>query len=331
MGKELGGRKEREEEVEKEPLAADNIHLKTELKQIKALIGKGELEEAIDILLNVAPEPFEDRVFHLQGNFHDFEQDRHNGVLSAENERVQRNKIRVAALAICTDMMKQELNESPSQEIQEEASLRHPVESQVPEPSASPSSKVYLSYAWKDVPQEGAGAVVDQFYNALINEPFELLRDKMNTQYGGLISQFMDDLSRGNLILVLISHAYLRSEYCMYELHEIARRCQWEKDQFTQRILPIRVESVPFDDPDFWDDYYGYWGEKQGKWERLVQKRAGQISEAQSSRYHRIKSIHQQVGTLGAWLEDINASTIPLLSENDFALIKQTIHERIKA
>ncbi len=55
----------------------------------------------------------------------------------------------------------------------------------------------------------------------------------------------------------------------------------------------------------------------------------GQLAEAQSQRYFRIRAIHQHLGDLLDWVADLNASTLRLLSENDFGLVKTTILQRL--
>jgi internalin A len=91
-----------------------------------------------------------------------------------------------------------------------------------PEETVMPSSRptVYISYAWGDPQETGVSRedIVNQLYETLIREGYNVKRDKMDLEYKGLISQFMADIGRGDCVVVIISDKYLKSPYCMHEL-----------------------------------------------------------------------------------------------------------------
>ena len=117
----------------------------------------------------------------------------------------------------------------------------------------------------------------------------------------------------------------------MFELYEIARNCKFEKAEFTKKVLPIVAEFIRFDDPDVLIEYFDYWANEEQKWTNLIQKymSSGQVTEAQSRRFHITQTIKQNFGKLADWLADINAGSNKLLSENDFALLKEAIDKRL--
>ena len=305
-----------------------------QVRAIKGLIGKGRLEAAIDALLEASPESLENRVFALQGRYSSYAEKVQKRILRDSEKDFQYHNMIEEALGLCDQMLASFINSpsNPTHRALKRESI-HDLSSVKEEPRAPRQGKVYFSYAWGDDQEEGESReeLVDKLYDALLKEPFELQRDKKSLEYGGLISQFMQELGKGDLIVVFVSDKYVRSEYCMYELYEIARNCQWEKQHFTQRILPVRVEKLTLDEPDTLEDYFDHWEKKQSKWERLIQKRLGQITSSQSDRYHKIKQVHNSWGDLADWLMDINAMTIPLLSQNDFEQVKTKIHERLNS
>ncbi|MDX2248000.1 MAG: caspase family protein [Bacteroidia bacterium] len=196
----------------------------------------------------------------------------------------------------------------------------------------SPKPKIYFSYAGEtDGTEKGRSAIVDALYQTLEKENFIVIRDKMNLEYGGLISNFMEKIGRGELIVVFISDQFLRSAYCMHELYEIARNNKWEKELFSRRILPVRLEPLKLDDPASLEPYFEYWEQEVVKWHTFIKKRMekGNVSRAQQERYMMVREISQQFGDLADWLEDIHAMTLPLLSENDFQRVKETILKRV--
>ena len=148
--------------------------------------------------------------------------------------------------------------------------------------------KVYFSYAWGE---EGQENLVDKLYKSLLKgEPsFELHRDNMSIAYGGLISPYMEEMGRGDLIVVFLSDKYLRSPYCMFELYEIGRNAKFDKEVFSQKVLPIRLEQLKLDDPQVLGGYYTYWEGEKKRWDSFLKQRMakGNLSPSQSDRYHK--------------------------------------------
>ena len=120
----------------------------------------------------------------------------------------------------------------------------------VPEPSFDkpPASffpprepQVFVSYAWGDETPEGRqrAKVVDDLCTALGRQGVKVRRDRDEIRPGGLISEFMDRLAEGDVILAVISDKYLRSEYCMYELFRIYRNCADKPERFLGKVIPL--------------------------------------------------------------------------------------------
>jgi internalin A len=81
--------------------------------------------------------------------------------------------------------------------------------------------QVFVSYAWGDATHTGKARqrVVDALCAALKHDGVEIQRDIEQVRPGELISEFMDRLSSGDQVLVILSDRYLRSPYCI----ELAR------------------------------------------------------------------------------------------------------------
>lgn len=197
--------------------------------------------------------------------------------------------------------------------------------------NASNPRNIYFSYSWKDSDKEGTETqqMIENLLTSLKEDGFPVVRDKEDLPYGGIISQFMKDLGTAPLIVVFTSERYFRSAYCMHELCEIGRNAKWEKELFSTRILPIFLERVDFDSPATLSTYIKHWQEKDREWELFFQENKSGAFPDQNALYERIININQNMGKLGAWVNDINASSLQLLSDNDFALIKTTISQRL--
>lgn len=184
---------------------------------------------------------------------------------------------------------------------------------------------VFFSYAWGEEREQ----IVNNLHDALQQDGFQVVRDKQDLAYGGLISKFMERIGQGDWVVVFISDKYVRSEYCMFELYEIARNSKLEKQGFADRILPVIVEFIPFNEPKVLDGYFDHWEKKEKEWEELVTKRVSQISPAHFDIYTRVKKINENFSELTASLADINALNPIKLAENDFEVLKKEILRRI--
>ena len=86
--------------------------------------------------------------------------------------------------------------------------------------------EIFFSYAWSDDTDvaNSREKIVDDLYESLRTDGFNVVRDKNDLRYKGLISDLTGRIGRGKFIVVAISDKYLKSTYCMSELLEIYRR-----------------------------------------------------------------------------------------------------------
>ena len=195
-------------------------------------------------------------------------------------------------------------------------------------PPARPA--VYLSYAWGDVRATAAGerAMVDRLYDALVADGYTVKRDTMDLGYKGLISAFMRELGRGDCVVVLISDAYLRSPFCMFELLEIYRH-----HEFHERICPIFLADARLHTLEDRLTYVTYWKEKATSIKQSIQQVGIQNLSASGSlqEYEKCRDIAYYIDKLVSYLADINTQTPQLLEANDFAALKQAIDARLQS
>ncbi len=201
-----------------------------------------------------------------------------------------------------------------------------------PSRSAAPDQHIYFSYAWGDTSESGESRedIVNKLYISLKEEGFAVRRDKMDLGYRGLISEFMKEIGRGHLIVVAISDKYLRSPYCMHELNEIYRNSRQDRETFAERIFPIRVERMDMSKPAVLKGYLQYWKEQEEEWSDLVKDPSLPVGEQAYSQYTRIKNIYQNFSDLFLFLQDMNALSKDLLAQDDFAVVKQAIRQRLE-
>jgi internalin A len=60
-------------------------------------------------------------------------------------------------------------------------------------------------------------------------------------------------------LIVVLSDKYLRSPYCMTELHYIYQRSVGEKEDFLRRIIPLVLADARFGTPEERVKYAKHW------------------------------------------------------------------------
>jgi internalin A len=96
----------------------------------------------------------------------------------------------------------------------------------------------YVSYAWGDATTEGRKRedIVDRLCEAADRRGIRIERDKRAMSLGDSITKFMARIGDGDRVFVILSEKYLKSPYCMTELHEIWRTSRAEPERFLKRV-----------------------------------------------------------------------------------------------
>ncbi len=119
--------------------------------------------------------------------------------------------------------------------------------SQQTKPAGHPANcKVYISYAWGDETPQGKQRqeLVEMLCASLGKQGVEVLLDKTQIQPGDRIRDYMQRLAKGDVILVVLSDRYLRSEDCMAELYWIWDNARHDPDRFLDRLIPLTLPDA---------------------------------------------------------------------------------------
>jgi hypothetical protein len=125
-----------------------------------------------------------------------------------------------------------------------------------------------VSYSWR---AEEETRLVDKLEAACKERGIELQRDKNKIGHGRSIRAYMDELGAGHHVVVVLSDAYLKSRYCMYELREVARH-----GQFRERVLPIVLAGTRCQEHEDRIPYIQHWEAKLSKLDEGL-KRIGRV------------------------------------------------------
>ena len=299
-------------------------------QQIQKLIEQARLTEALKALKQAVPSHLSGEVSMLISNLNDLDKKRRQGIISQADIDLRQNRITESAIELCGRLDEnsfqgndQEFSEPEKETLAGQGSRGSK------RPGLNTKPAIYFSYAWGDKNETGESReqIVDELYESLMNDGYNVQRDKKDVRYGDLISNFMGAIGKGKLVAVFVSDKYLRSEYCMFELYEVARNNKWEKDLFAKSVMLIPVESIKINDPEILDVYYDHWESRKQKWQELSEKRVKKGKKPHPA-YNKMVDIDHKVMDLYDWLADINAKTETLLRKNNFEEVKQLIMKR---
>lgn len=182
---------------------------------------------------------------------------------------------------------------------------------------------IFLSYARKD----------DAFANSIDSDfmaiGIRLNRDIRDIPYKSDLDDFMNRVKQTDYTLLLVSDAFLKSRYCMYEVMQLL-----DLPDFIQRILPVVIEDVNFPgggsnyagifrDKNVWNHYLSFWQLKYEALEQLLtaSPHANYDSAQDELRLHR--ALIDTTDKLFAVLGKLNCRTLKeLQSENYHSLLE---------
>ena len=119
-------------------------------------------------------------------------------------------------------------------------------DAQQTEPAVHPAQEVYISYAWGDETPQGKQRqeLVEMLCASLVKQGVEVRRDCTQINPGDPIRAYMQRLAKGDVILVVLSDRYLRSEACMTELYWIWANARQDPDRFLGRVIPLTLPDA---------------------------------------------------------------------------------------
>ena len=154
---------------------------------------------------------------------------------------------------------------------------------------------LFISYAWKDDRTlEGLKREedVERLLEAARQRRIDIRRDKDRLNFGDSITNFMNQIAAGDRIFVFLSEKYLKSPFCMYELHEIWRRSRMDPDEFSKRI---RIFTL--DDASIWTipdrlKASSHWKSEFTKLKAVVDEHGSELLSELDHRAYRLMSAY---------------------------------------
>ena len=167
--------------------------------------------------------------------------------------------------------------------------------------------EIFISYAWGDDTEEGRlrEKIVDDLCRAIARPDVKIIRDKYAQGAGDRISPFMQRLSRGDLIIAVISDKYLRSPYCMFELFHIFRHCGDDPNRFLDKVIPLILEDASISGVRERLKYVRHWKtEKEVLQAEIEDLGPGYVDEESYAQFKLIQDFAEKVGKILTFLND---------------------------
>ncbi|HEY5704555.1 MAG TPA: TIR domain-containing protein [Terrimicrobiaceae bacterium] len=196
-----------------------------------------------------------------------------------------------------------------------------------PAPETLPP-KVFISYAWGHTSPNSSEddrkrqEVVERMCETLGKAGWQVVRDQTDMQYGDLISAFMKTLGQADLIVVVLSDKYLRSPYCMTELHDLYVNSRQEKGDFLKHIIPLVLDDARI---GTWRDR----AEHAKHWHaefQAMEKSYQHLGERDFSLYKVMKDWHNHVSDMLAYINDVlTPHGFDEIVKDDFAALRRIL------
>lgn len=181
-------------------------------------------------------------------------------------------------------------------------------------------SEVFISYSW----QKESKSIANEIENVLKSNNINVIRDKNDIGYKGLIKEFMERLGRGRFIILIIGEAYLKSENCMYELLQIGK-----SENIYDCIFPIVLPSAKIYKTKDRLKYIHYWENELNELEDIIKK--GRLTNLQGvfEELNIYSEIRRNIDSLTSILKNINSISIKHESKNDYGQLLAKLQEEM--
>jgi internalin A len=194
--------------------------------------------------------------------------------------------------------------------------------------------EIFVSYAWGDDSSDDAHQrteIVDRLCETLGQHGWNILRDSNVLRPGELISGFMKRIGLADHVIVVLSDKYLRSPYCMTELHYIYQRSVGEKEDFLRRIIPLALEDARFGSRRDRLVYAEHWKQEfQSLNEDLRDEdRRLLLGREDFADFKAMQQWYPQVSDMLRYMNDVlHPHGFDEIVKNDFARLRQMLQQR---
>jgi internalin A len=186
-----------------------------------------------------------------------------------------------------------------------------------PVPQVEPvRPEIFVSYSWGG----DSEALVDEIQRRMTERGVLVTRDKSEIRYRDSIQQFMRRTGAGKCVIVILTKAYLESQYCMYELTQIASHAE-----FARRVYPVVLPDAGIFDARNRLRYVRYWEDKRAELDTEMRKGSQEHLEGIREDLDLYGDIRDTVARLTNVLADMNTLTPEMHRGTNFEQLYQQL------
>lgn len=192
--------------------------------------------------------------------------------------------------------------------------------------------EIFISYAWGDETPEGKirTQAVDGLCTALKSDGILILRDRDTIRFGDLISAFIRRLTRADLVVAVISDKYLRSPFCMTEIHGLWQKSQEEPALMAERLVPIILPEVRIGALRDRAVYLRYWKEQKEELEALFREFGPDLDPGTLRDLRLVRHFAQDVDGILRFLQDVlMPRNLQDYLDNGFEAVREALRRRM--
>jgi hypothetical protein len=185
----------------------------------------------------------------------------------------------------------------------------------------STQKSIYISHAWGGTSDE----ILSQLVPRLEAEKIAFILDKRDLGYRQSIRDFMVRLGKADMVIIILSNKYLKSEYCMFELIQI-----YQNQNLVERIFPIVLDEVKISSSSDRLDFVKYWeGQLMDLQNKVKELNSLTYIEGITDDLNLYSEIRNNIARLTGILRDLNTLNITLHQESDYHDLIEAIKSRI--
>jgi len=142
----------------------------------------------------------------------------------------------------------------------------------------------------------------------------------------------MERLSAGRCIILVLSAAYLRFEYCMYELYRIWQRADRQDTTFLGRIVPLVLGDAQIDQPRRRIAHAAHWQGKHTAIQALIGEHGtGVIGVEDFKKFKLLEEFSRHVGDMLALIADrCVPRDLETLARDRFAAVRELVDKALR-
>ncbi len=180
---------------------------------------------------------------------------------------------------------------------------------------------IFISHAWGGVSDD----ILAHLVKRLKEENIAFILDKRDLSYRQSISEFMIQLGKADMVIIILSNKYLKSEYCMFELIQI-----YKNENLRERIFPIVLDEVQISSSADRLEFVKFWENALIELQNKI-KELNSLSfiEGITEDLNLYSEIRNNIARLTGILRDINTLNIQIHQDSDYQHLIGAIKHRI--